>query len=128
MSEAWPELKKLDLVWATIRSDEYFPLTSLADIGVVFPELEDMSASFSYAPNDEPPLGSDQALSSCTRCPLSRLKRLRLGGLPLPERQDQRDSMARFLTEVLPPGLRIERKRHGAAVSNLDPLTEAKGP
>ncbi|KAG9023972.1 hypothetical protein FS837_005548 [Tulasnella sp. UAMH 9824] len=126
MSEAWPKLKKLDLLLATIRSNDSFPLTSLADIGVAFPELEDLSASFFYAPNDEPPLRSDQALSSCTRCPLSRLKKLRLGKLPLPERQDQQDSMARFLADVLPPGLRIERKPHGAELSNFDPLAKAK--
>lgn len=109
MGQAWPKLKKLGLSWGTSRSSEYLPLSCLADIGVAFPELEDLSASFSYAPDDEPLLQTEQVPSSSARCPLPRLQKFRFGGFPLPERQDQQDSIARFLADVLPPGLRVER-------------------
>ncbi|KAG9027880.1 hypothetical protein FS837_004151 [Tulasnella sp. UAMH 9824] len=109
MATAWPKLKKLNLDWDTIASLERmsFYLSRLANIVATFPELEHLEVLLVYSAQEGTLLPTFQP--SPEQRP-SRLRKLRFGNLRLPKSQDQRDSVARFLAGVLPPGLRIDRE------------------
>ncbi|KAG9027879.1 hypothetical protein FS837_004150, partial [Tulasnella sp. UAMH 9824] len=123
MARAWPKLKKLDLNWRRPGSDNYLSLPCLEYIGAAFPELEDLGALFRYEPDDEPLLLTNRLPSSSSPSHLSHLQKLRLGGSPLPELQDQRDSMAQFLANACPPGLRVERRGPEVSTGGLEVAT-----
>ncbi|KAG9046177.1 hypothetical protein FS837_004932, partial [Tulasnella sp. UAMH 9824] len=122
MGRAWPNLKKLDLNRGGGRCTQ-LPFSHLADIGFAFPQLEDLSALFHYDKEEET-LPPTYRLSSEHRRH-SRLRKLRLSPYSHPPRSEsERDLVARFLAQALPPGLRIDRKNYEPPT--LDPVVLEK--
>ncbi|KAG9027101.1 hypothetical protein FS837_004373, partial [Tulasnella sp. UAMH 9824] len=107
MAKAWPKLKKLNLNWGAGGKRIYHPFSYLADMLSAFPQLEELDATFYYRTEEESLLSTHP--SSSEQRPPSRLERLRLGYDNLPGLQSKRDSIARFLARILPPGLRVDR-------------------
>ncbi|KAG8975510.1 hypothetical protein FRC05_005579 [Tulasnella sp. 425] len=84
-----------------------FQLSLLADIISSFSELEELGAEF-RCDLDEHSLPDSSHLSSLL-IRGSRLRKLRLGLSSLRGAEQQRDTMARFIAAVCPPGLHIAR-------------------
>ncbi|KAG8946893.1 hypothetical protein FRC04_011320 [Tulasnella sp. 424] len=96
-----------------VSSDSLYPgfrrfqLSLLADIISSFSELEELGAEF-RCDLDEHSLPDSSHLSSLL-IRGSRLRKLRLGLSSLRGAEQQRDTMARFIAAVCPPGLHIAR-------------------
>ncbi|KAG9046176.1 hypothetical protein FS837_004931 [Tulasnella sp. UAMH 9824] len=121
MSRAWPNLKKLDLHRGRAKYAQ-LPFSRLADVVSVFPQVEELSASFHYKEGDETLLSTYQ-LSSEHRRP-SRLRELWFRNCRPPKSESERDLVARVLARVLPPGLRIDREYYLPPTRNPVELEE----